>query len=223
MATPKLTQDTFKNIKFSDIRTNKNRSRAVYMSTPDMPKIFVKLPQLKAPYGLSTYVDEKAGTVSYSLDLSLTPELEQVFTDLDNRVLTEVAEKSEQWLGRKYSRDILGEALYKPLVRKSKKPEYPSTVRLKIYCNPDGTLVPRAFDDSKSPIKLEQLRKGQMVRAVVNLASIWFIDNKFGVSLRLHQCQFQVEDDLDRCMFDDDDEGSATGAQGTTEEEIVDE
>ena len=142
MATPTLTADTFKNLKFSDIRVNKNRSRAVYLSTPEMSKIFVKLPELKAPYGLSTYVDEKAGTVSYSLDLSLTPEMEQVFSELDDKVLTEVADKSEQWLGRKYSRDILAEALYKSLVRKSKKPEYPSTVRLKIYCNLDGTLVP---------------------------------------------------------------------------------
>lgn len=204
MATPTLTADTFKNLKFSDIRVNKNRSRAVYLSTPEMSKIFVKLPELKAPYGLSTYVDEKAGTVSYSLDLSLTPEMEQIFSELDEKVLTEVADKSEQWLGRKYSRDILAEALYKSLVRKSKKPEYPSTVRLKIYCNLDGSLVPKAFDSQKNPIRLEQLRKGQDIKAVVNVASIWFIDNKFGVSLRLHQAQFAVQDDMDRCMFDDE-------------------
>lgn len=212
-----MTADTFKNLKFSDMRVNKNRSRAVYLSTPEMTKIFVKLPEMKAPYGLSTYVDDKAGTVSYSLDLSLTPELEKIFTELDEKVLTEVADKSEQWLGRKYSRDILGEALYKPLVRKSKKPEYPSTIRLKIYSNMDGSLVPRAFDSENQSIRLEQLRKGQNVKTVANFASLWFIDNKFGLSLRLHQAQFQVQDDMDRCMFDEDDAEDTVLVEGDDE------
>lgn len=203
MATPMITANTLSTLKFSEMRTNKNRGRSVLLSTEALPKIFVQLPQLRSPYGLSSFVDEKSGSVSYSLDLSLTPELEAIFTDLDDKVLTAVADNSESWLGRKYSREVLAEALYKPSVRKSKKPEYPSTVRLKIYANPDGSLTPKAYDTNKNPIKLEQLRKGQNVRTMINIASIWFVDNKFGVSVRLQQAQFQVENDMDTCVFDD--------------------
>jgi hypothetical protein len=142
--------------------------------------------------------------------------MEAIFTELDEKVLTAVSDNSESWLGRKYSREVLAEALYKPSVRKSKKPEYPSTVRLKIYANPDGTLTPKAYDTTKKPIKLEQLRKGQNVRTMINIASIWFVDNKFGVSVRLQQAQFQVESDIDKCVFDDD-------ASIVDSEEILDE
>ena len=55
-----------------------------------------------------------------------------------------------------------------------------------------------------NPIKLEQLRKRTSVNTLVSIPSLWFIDNKFGVSVRLVQAQFDVENDLDKCMFDGD-------------------
>lgn len=206
----KLSSDIFNNVAFSNLTVNKNRGKTVFINIPNLVRgNNIRLPALTSPYGLSTYVDEKAGTVSYSLDLSLTTETEEIFKTLDSKVLDAVAENSEEWLGRKYSREVLEEALYKPIVRKSKKPEYPSTIKIKIYANKDGTLAPKAFDLKKNPIKLEQLRKRQSVNTLVTVPSIWFIDNKFGVSIRLVQAQFDVENDLDRCMFEGDSDNGA--------------
>lgn len=213
----KLNSTTFNDVTFSALSVNKNRGKTVYINVPNLTRgNNIKLPSLTAPYGLSTYVDEKSGTVSYSLDLSLTPETEAIFKELDSKILDAVAENSEEWLGRKYSREILQEALYKPIVRKSKKPEYPSTIKLKIYANKDGTLTPKAFDMKKNQIKLENLRKRQDVNTLVSIPSIWFIDNKFGVSVRLIQAQFDIENDLDKCMFDGD-------STSETEDFVVDE
>lgn len=202
----KMSSTIFDNVSFSNLTINKNRGKTVFINIPNLVRgNNIRLPALVSPYGLGTYVDEKSGNVSYSLDLSLTPELEQIFNNLDSKVLDAVADNSEEWLGRKFSREVL-DALYKPIVRKSKKPEYPSTIKLKIYANKDGTLAPKAFDMKKNPIKLEQLRKRQTVNTLISVPSIWFIDNKFGVSLRLIQAQFDIENDLDKCMFDADSE-----------------
>lgn len=207
----KLSSDIFNNVAFSNLTVNKNRGKTVFINIPNLVRgNNIRMPGLMAPYGLSTYVDEKSGSVSYSLDLSLTPEVEEIFKTLDSKVLDAVAENSEEWLGRKYSREVLEEALYKPIVRKSKKPEYPSTIKLKIYANKDGTLAPKAFDLKKNPIKLEQLRKRQSINTLVSVPSIWFIDNKFGVSVRLIQAQFDIENNLDKCMFDGDSEEETT-------------
>ena len=39
----------------------------------------------------------------------------------------------------------------------------------------------------KEPIPLDEIEKGQRAMAIVEISSIWFVDGKFGVSLRLQQ------------------------------------
>jgi hypothetical protein len=67
------------------------------------------------------------------------------------------------------------------------KEQYPSTIKLKVLTKPDGTFVPEAYSMQKQPVTLDTIEKGQKCMAIVDLNQIWFIDNKFGVTIRLQQ------------------------------------
>ena len=131
---------------FSKLRKNKNGGKAVYLNVSDK-KLYLQLPKLRSPYGLSTYTDESSGKTSYSLDLSLDTDnteamdLREKLTQLDDLIIKTVVENSKEWLGKKFNEAVCREALYKPLVRQGKEP-YPDTIKLKILSNDKGEFVP---------------------------------------------------------------------------------
>jgi hypothetical protein len=106
--------------------------------------------------------------------------------ELDDIIVNTVAANSKEWLGKEFNVAVLKEALYKPMVRPGKE-QYPSTIKLKILTKPDGTFVPEAYSMQKQPVTLDTIEKGQKCMAIVDLNQIWFIDNKFGVTIRLQQ------------------------------------
>jgi hypothetical protein len=67
------------------------------------------------------------------------------------------------------------------------KEQYPATIKLKVLTKPDGTFVPEAYSMQKQSVTLDTIEKGQKCMAIVDLNQIWFIDNKFGVTIRLQQ------------------------------------
>ena len=117
-------------------------------------------------------------------------ELHETLKELDEIIVNTVAENSKEWLGKEFNVAVLREALYKPMVRPGKEP-YPSTLKLKIATKPDGTFVPEAYNFRKEPVSLDTIEKGQKCMAIVDISSIWFIDNKFGVTIRLQQALFE--------------------------------
>lgn len=194
-------------VNFSKLRRNKMGGKAVYLSGGGNSKLYVQLPFLKAPYGLGSYTDEATKKTSYSLDLSLDPndpvaaELEAKLKAFDDLVLKTVEANSPEWLGKKYNKSVLQEALYKPLVRPGKG-EWPATFKLKVQTNPStGSFVPESYSMQREAVPLDSLDKGQRVMAIVDINQIWFIDNKFGVSVRLQQCLFEPSKKLPSFAF----------------------
>jgi hypothetical protein len=177
---------------FSKLRKNKNGGKTVYLNGGDNKKLYLQLPFMRSPYGLSAFTDEGTGRTSYSLDLSFDSdnaeamEFHDKLKELDNLIVETVAKNSKEWLGKEFNVAVLREALYKPLVRPGKEP-YPSTIKLKIATKPDGSFVPEAYNMQKEQVTLDTIEKGQKVMAIVDVSSIWFIDNKFGVTVRLQQ------------------------------------
>src|SRR6056300_1960439 len=192
LAIQKFSDFNANNISFSKLRKNKNGGKAVYLNSSDNKKIFVQLPFMRSPYGLSAYTDESTGCASYSLDLSFDPDnvdsvkFHEAMSQLDELVVNTVAENSKEWLGKKFNVAVLKEALYKPMIRPGKE-QYPSTIKLKILTKPDGSFVPEAYSMQKQPVSLDTIEKGQKCMAIVDLNQIWLIDNKFGVTIRLQQ------------------------------------
>jgi hypothetical protein len=210
-------------VTFSKLRKNKMGGKAVYLSCGGNSKLYIQLPFLKAPYGLGSYTDEATKKTSYSLDLSLDPndpvafQLEAKLKAFDELVLKTVEANSPEWLGKKYTKSVLQEALYKPLVRPGKE-DWPATFKLKVQTKTNtntvnGSFVPESYNMQREAVPLDSLEKGQRVMAIVDINQIWFIDNKFGVSVRLQQCLFEPSKKLPSFAF-----------QGiTTEEECEEE
>jgi hypothetical protein len=205
-------------VKFSKLRKNKNGGKAVYINTGDNKKIYIQFPFMRSPFGLSVYTDEGTGRTSYSLDLSFDPdnaavmELHDKLKELDDIIVNTVAANSKEWLGKEFNVAVLKEALYKPMIRPGKE-QYPSTIKLKVLTKPDGDFVPEAYSMRRDKVSIDTLEKGQKVMAIIDLNQIWFIDNKFGVTIRLQQCLFEQSVKLPSFAFqglepppEDDDE-----------------
>ena len=193
-------------VQFSKLRKNKNGGKAVYLNAGDNKKLYVQLPFMRSPYGLSAYTDEATGRTSYSLDLSFDPDnaeamaLHAKLTELDDIIVNTVANNAKEWLGKDFNVAVLKEALYKPIVRPGKE-QYPSTIKLKILTKPDGTFVPESYSMQKQPVPLDSIEKGNKAMAIVDLNQIWFIDNKFGVTIRLQQALFEQSAKLPSFAF----------------------
>ena len=186
------TEFTPASVQFSKLRKNKNGGKAVYLNTSDNKKLYIQFPFMRSPYGLSAFTDEGTGRTSYSLDLSFDTDNEEAMAlhnklkELDDIIVNTVAANSKEWLGKEFNVAVLREALYKPMIRPGKE-QYPSTIKLKILHKPDGTFVPEAYSMQKQTVSLDTIEKGQKCMAIVDLNQIWFIDNKFGVTVRLQQ------------------------------------
>lgn len=204
---------------FSKLRKNKNGGKAVYLNVSDK-KLYLQLPKLRSPYGLSTYTDESSGKTSYSLDLSLDTDnteamdLREKLTQLDDLIIKTVVENSKEWLGKKFNEAVCREALYKPLVRQGKEP-YPDTIKLKILANDKGEFVPEAYNANREQVGLDTVSKGSKVTCIVDMVQIWFIDNKFGVTVRLQQALLEPSAKLPSFAF--------VGVEGSNEAQAEDE
>ena len=183
-------------VQFSKLRKNKNGGKAVYLNAGDNKKLYVQLPFMRSPYGLSAYTDEATGRTSYSLDLSFDPDnaeamaLHAKLTELDDSIVNTVANNAKEWLGKDFNVAVLKEALYKPIVRPGKE-QYPATIKLKVLTKSDGSFVPECYNMSKQMVTLDSIEKGQKAMPIIDLNQIWFIDNKFGVTIRLQQVLFE--------------------------------
>jgi len=207
-------------VNFSKLRKNKMGGKAVYLSGSGTSKLYVQLPFMKAPYGLGSYTDENTHKTTYSLDLSLDPsdpncvDLEEKLKAFDERILDTVVANSQEWLGKKYTKAVLQEALFKPMVRPSKNGDYPSTIKLKVLQDgKSGSFIPEAYNTRREQVPLDSIEKGQKVMAIIDINQIWFIDNKFGVTVRLQQCLLEPSKKLPAFAFQ--------GVEAETEEEEV--
>ncbi len=218
-------------ISFSTLRKNKNGGKTVYIQTTQAKSksFFLQLPFMRSPYGLSAFTDDTSGRTSYSLDLSLDSEnddavaLRKKLEAFDDLIVETVANNSVEWLGKEFSADVLRQALYKPLVRPGRD-EYPSTIKLKVRLERDGSFEPECFNMKRESFPLDQIEKGQKVMTIVEVASMWFIDQKFGVTLRLRQALCEQSEKLPSFAFqglnlpEPEDEEESTASCGEVDE-----
>jgi hypothetical protein len=191
------------NVSFSDVRKNAKGGKAVYLNALGGGKLIFQLPQLRAPFGLSEYKDEGTGRVSYTLPLSLDkPEILEAFAKLDARVLDYITEHSEELLGKKMSREVISEGMYKSPVKPSTKEGYAPVLNLKVITNiKDGSLATEAYNSARQSVPLTDLEKGQALSAIIEINQIWRTPAGVGVSIRVHQVMFAPTNKLKPCAF----------------------
>lgn len=204
----------------SKMKKNKNGGKTVYINAQGNKKLYLQLPFMRSPFGLSAFTDEATNKTSYSLDLSFDKdneaavELMEKLKALDDKIVETVAANSKEWLGKPYNIEVIKEALYKPLIRPGKD-EYPSTIKLKLMTKPTGEFMAEAYDMSQNSVPVDSIEKGQKCMCIVDFNQIWFIDNKFGVSVRLSQVLCEQSVKLPTFAF----QGVETTATSSEEEE----
>src|SRR6056300_390982 len=177
---------------FSALKKNKNGGKSVVLTRSDKKKLYLQLPFMRSPFGLSAFTDESTNKTSYSLDLSFdndneeAQELANKLRELDEIILNTVANNSKEWLGKKYDINVIREALYKPLVRQGKE-GYADTLKLKVQTNSSGEFVSEVYNYDCDQMSMDEIERGQKCMCIVEIGQVWFIDNKFGVSVRLSQ------------------------------------
>jgi|TARA_B110000444_G_scaffold160033_1_gene149621 hypothetical protein len=212
----------------SKMKKNKNGGKTVYINAPENKKLYIQLPFMRSPFGLSAFTDEATNKTSYSLDLSFDTDNEQAndlmekLKQLDERIVKTVADNSKEWLGKSYNIEVIKEALYKPLVRPGKD-DYPSTMKLKLMTKPSGEFIAEAYDSSHKSIPVDGIEKGQKCMCIVDFNQIWFIDNKFGVSVRLSQVLCEQSQKLPSFAFQGIETAHSEGDAEEEEECMIDE
>jgi Family of unknown function (DUF5871) len=188
-------------INFSDVHKNKLGGKAVYLNNKNGRKLLVQLPTTRAPFGLSAFEDKMTHKVTYTVPLSLdAPELQETFNALDEKIIEYAAQNSEELFGKKYTVEILKE-LYTPMVRPSKG-DYAPQLKLKVQLGRNGEFLPKAYDNQRQSVPLDNLDKNTMIQTIVDINQIWVVDKKFGVTVRLEQVMMFPSDKLEECAFD---------------------
>jgi hypothetical protein len=193
---------------FSDMKRNASGGKTVYIKRGGSAALF-ELPEMRAPFGLSSYTDQKTNKTTFSVDLSMeNPDVANFFSNVEKVVLEKVISHCEEYLGKTYSREVIQSALFKSCVRESKEPgKYPPTLKLKVLVGNDGSFVPRCYDHNRQSIKLDEIQKGQRVKSIVDINQVWIVDNKFGITVRLMQLMTFPLNSLPECAFSEDDDG----------------
>jgi hypothetical protein len=208
----------------SKMKKNKNGGKTVYINAQGNKKLYLQLPFMRSPFGLSAFTDEATNKTSYSLDLSFDKDNEQAnelmekLTALDTKIVETVAANSKEWLGKQYNIEVIKEALYKPLVRPGKD-DYASTLKLKLMTKPTGEFMAEAYNSAQQPIPIDSIEKGQKCMCIVDFNQVWFIDNKFGVSVRVSQVLCEQSTKLPSFAF----QGVTPDEPDEEEEEEIDE
>lgn len=215
-------------IVFSNVNKNEKGGKAVYLNLPGKQKLLFQLPSMRAPFGLSNFVDKASGKASYSLSLDLGnhPEIVAQFKALDEKVIEFALANSEALLGKKYNRAVIQEALYKSPLRRDKDGKYAETLYLKVMTTRDEkSFAVEAYESNKKPTDLASLDKGRNVITIVEVNQVWCVDNKFGVSVRLQQVLFAPKSQLKGFSFvgvEDVVETAPAGTEGQDEDEEID-
>ena len=215
-------------ITFDVVKKNAMGGNVVYFKYEDHPKIIMQTPVVAAPFGLSTYTDDKTGAVKYSLDISFRgmeedPKI-QLFhdkmNDFDNYLMSAAVTNSKEWFGKKQSKEVV-ENFYRPLVKPSKDPsKYAPTMKFKIMTKRDGSIDVDAFDSNRNKVNLQDvLAPGVKLQAIIEAGSVWFVNKTmFGISWKLVQVKVLPSDKIAGFSFQEDSDNEEEETEGGEEE-----
>ena len=203
------------NISFDELKKNSMGGNVVYMKYNDQ-KITYQTPVLTAPFGLSTYTEDKTGMKKFSIDASfrdydIDPKINmfyQKMCDLDKFIVEHAVKNSKQWFGKKHSKEII-ENFYRPLIKESKQPEkYAPTIKLKIQTYKNGNYNMESYDQERNKVNMdEEFKPGAKFQAILELGSVWFVNKTmFGVTFRVVQLQMFPMEKICGYSFQEDEE-----------------
>lgn len=220
----------FTKVTFSAAKIQENGGRTIYINHGG-EKLFVQLPAMSCPYGLSVWKADKnappSPTDKIQLDLSLkgydgeSPSIKDFFDTmhkLDDHIVEAGLANCMQWLKRKVTSKEVIAAIFTPMLKFSKDKEtgeitnkYPPVVRLNIPRR-DGKVTCDVFDQNRNKLDFDAIDfKGANVTAIVQIGSVWVAGGKFGVTLKLQQMKVVQRPRLSGYAFIADSDDDADG------------
>lgn len=192
-------------INFSAVRKNPRGGKFINVTLNNEP-IRVQLPALRAPFGVST-PDEKVK--EYYLSLSLTPEIQEKLEAFDTVLVNHVAENSVELLGKSVNADVIRDLLLNPVTKSSKDPEksakYAKTVKMKVSSGEGKNIAP-LFINKDTQATVNDIKPGTSVTTIIEIGQVWFINGKFGASIKLLQGKITPSSTLTDYAFSDEEE-----------------
>lgn len=191
------------NLVFSEVKKNSKGGKYVLM-TDNGQDIYLQLPALPAPFGLSEPHDE---VKEYSLSLSLTDEtVLQKMKEIEDQVILYVAEYSKDIFGKVIDKNVLRDVMFNPIVKMPKdEGKYSPTMKLKASTG-NGKYTAEFYRSSKEKLELSDITKGSRIETIIKIGQIWVIDKKFGVSLKLEQAKVHMSTKISGYAFTDEEE-----------------
>lgn len=197
-----ITNINASNITFSDVKKNARNGGKSINILLNGKAIVVRVPSLRAPFGISAPNDQ---VKEYYLSLSLTPEVEEKFTEIDDHIASYVAENSVELLGKKVAVDVIKDLLLNPIVKKARDAKYSNTIKMKASSG-EGRNPSDFYVSKTDKVSINEIRPGSSIETIIEISQIWFINGKFGASVKLLQGKVAPSTRLTEYAFGDDDD-----------------
>ena len=185
--------------------------------------LIIQTPRLRAPFGADRQVPEGGGPVRYTLNLSINNEgssgqFFEFIKNLEETVLNAGVELSEQWFGKKKSKEVVAELMRSVIKYPKEQDKYDPTVKLKLPYNDKGAQF-NLEDEKKNPINvwvdgeinLSAIPKGSEMVCVIQCTGVYFIGkSQFGIGFKVLKARVYNGTMLRNIdIVDDDDEHAA--------------
>lgn len=154
----------------------------------------IQTPKLRLPFGLQQFNDEKEKRSSYSVSLSLDNyrdltshecEFLKGIKAIDEHIKAMALENSTSWFRKTMKKDVIDE-LFSSSIRETN--DWAPTFKCKLpYYNERFNCD--FYDQNRQKCEYESIIQNCHVIGLVNVSSIWFVNNRFGVSWQLKQVQ----------------------------------
>ena len=156
----------------------------------------VQTPKLRLPFGMQQYGGEEKDdkSKSYSLSLSLDNyrdlsshenEFLKGIKAIDEHIKSLAIENSQAWFRKSMKKEVI-EELFSSSIRETN--DWPPTFKAKLpYYN--GKFNCDFYDQSRKKCLVDNITQNCHIIGLVNVTSLWFINNRFGVTWQLKQLQ----------------------------------
>ena len=227
----------FQNVSFSDVKTNDNGGKSVYINY-NKNKFMMQTPVMYMPYDMSVY--DKGEYPKYSLELSFRDMDEDYrvkgfhenMEQLDELLIEKGVENCMAWFKKKKTNKDVISALFNPVVKKSKDKEtgeidgrYPDSIRLKLpFRDGSPSFEIRDFDNNKITDRepSDLFVKGSRVQAILRCGGVWIVGGKFGCTWTVEIVKVDAPASVTNYSFINDDSDEESGDDSDNEVEDTD-
>lgn len=215
--------DTSK-ISFSDVKTNQNGGKSVYINLNNS-QFVIQTPVMTIPFGLNVY--DKGDYPKYSVEISFR-DMEENYKikgfyenmeKLEEMILEYAVKNSMAILGKKKVNREVMEAMYTPILRKSRDKEtgeldgkYPTTMKLKLpFWDGKESYTMESFSEEKKVLEIPQeeaFTKNAKIQAIIKCGGMWVVNGKFGCTWSVVKVRAEENKSISNYSFVDDDDDS---------------